>query len=394
MKHFAKSFSVLCSTELKFLTKHHSQIKSIDIDYIDNDFNVIDSKKIGKIELIECISDDSSQAFIYKGLVKNSNKFYAVKKYFGLNGKDKDKINMYAIREYIYTSLLDHKNIICSYDIVKSSRYIYIIFEYTPNYDLYFYIDNYRLYTNPMNLIHFGGLPLNLVRWIFLELINTVNFIHSKGICHRDLKLENILISKNFEIKICDFGLSSTWSPYMYLSEPCGSLHYASPEILTTNGKYIGPEVDIWSCGVILYTLLFGKLPFLKNSNEHNKKTIARIKKSQYQIPDFLIRSDIDILLKSMLEPNPLKRASIAHILDNEWLNNFDKPFDVNSFKNILRVIRENRGLRSLSNRDILSNGIIDLVFQEPSSTSARSRGKVSPRNIKITPDLIRKNND
>ncbi|KAJ8388486.1 hypothetical protein AAFF_G00133620 [Aldrovandia affinis] len=133
-------------------------------------------------------------------------------------------------------------------------------------------------------------------------------------VVHRDLKPENVLLDSNMNAKIADFGLSNMMSDGEFLRTSCGSPNYAAPEVISGR-LYAGPEVDIWSCGVILYALLCGTLPF---DDEHVPTLFKKIRGGVFYIPEYLNRS-VASLLMLMLQVDPLKRATIKDIREHEW---------------------------------------------------------------------------
>jgi len=197
-----------------------------------------------------------------------------------------------------------HKNIIQIYEVMESNQNVYIAMENCEGKELFEYIiKNKRLK------------ELEACR-LFRQLINGVDYIHSQGIIHRDLKPENILLDENMDIKISDFGLSTFFTQGEYLSTPCGTPNYAPPEMLIGQ-QYDGELSDIWSCGIILYTMLTGSLPCAES-----KETIIlnKIVSNQYIIPSYLSKGAID-LLSCMLEPDYLKRIKIKDIMKHPWFN-------------------------------------------------------------------------
>lgn len=152
-------------------------------------------------------------------------------------------------------------------------------------------------------------------RGIFRQIVSAVHFLHKNRIVHRDLKLENILIDSNGDIKLADFGLSNNWSPNNLLYTFCGSPLYASPEIV--NGfPYFGPEVDCWSLGVLLYTLVYGSMPF--QGGDYNR-LVKQITDGQFIVPRE--RSGAFGLIKKCLCTKASKRASIDDIAEHWWVN-------------------------------------------------------------------------
>lgn len=146
--------------------------------------------------------------------------------------------------------------------------------------------------------------------YIFRQLINGMAYCHQKNVCHRDLKLENIIIDNDLNVKIIDFGFASIISPTKLLNFFCGTPSYMPPEIVQKK-DYLGFNADIWCLGVLLYTLLCGSFPF-KGSNE--KDLYSKICKGIFPIPDYLNSREIS-LLKLLLNVNPYERPSCNEVL-------------------------------------------------------------------------------
>ena len=152
------------------------------------------------------------------------------------------------IQEIKSLSSLNHPNIIKIYEVIDTLQYIFIVMEYAHG-NLYDYI------------VKNGKLNENISRKLFQQIISGLDYCHFKNIIHRDLKPENLLLDEYNNIKIADFGLSNIRKDGYFLKTSCGSPNYAAPEVIQDK-LYCGPEIDIWSCGVILYALLCGNLPF------------------------------------------------------------------------------------------------------------------------------------
>ncbi|NWI84939.1 NUAK2 kinase, partial [Pitta sordida] len=218
--------------------------------------------------------------------------------------KIKDEQDLVHIRREIeIMSSLNHPHIISVHEVFENSSKIVIVMEYASKGDLYDYISERQRLTEQE------------ARHFFRQVVSAVYYCHKNGIVHRDLKLENILLDANGNIKIADFGLSNVYQQDKLLQTYCGSPLYASPEII--NGRpYKGPEVDSWSLGVLLYILVHGTMPF----DGHDYKTLVKqITSGDYREPTKL--SDACGLIRWMLMVNPERRATIEDIATHWWVN-------------------------------------------------------------------------
>eukprot|EP00930_Biecheleria_cincta_P043964 TRINITY_DN30166_c0_g1_i1.p1 TRINITY_DN30166_c0_g1~~TRINITY_DN30166_c0_g1_i1.p1 ORF type:complete len:360 (-),score=57.65 TRINITY_DN30166_c0_g1_i1:167-1204(-) len=152
-------------------------------------------------------------------------------------------------------------------------------------------------------------------RRLFQQIISAVDFCHRSGVCHRDLKPENILLDSDWNVKLADFGLAARMKDDEMLTDSCGSLNYAAPELFTKGCSYNGAGVDIWSCGVVLYAMLTGTLPFDASSPE---SIVKLIKKGRYALPGFLSQDAKD-LLTQLLVIDPKSRISMSEIKTHTW---------------------------------------------------------------------------
>uniref|UniRef100_A0AC11BXB2 Microtubule affinity regulating kinase 3 n=1 Tax=Ovis aries TaxID=9940 RepID=A0AC11BXB2_SHEEP len=148
------------------------------------------------------------------------------------------------------------------------------------------------------------------------KIVSAVQYCHQKRIVHRDLKAENLLLDADMNIKIADFGFSNEFTVGSKLDTFCGSPPYAAPELFQGK-KYDGPEVDVWSLGVILYTLVSGSLPF---DGQNLKELRERVLRGKYRIP-FYMSTDCENLLKRFLVLNPIKRGTLEQIMKDRWIN-------------------------------------------------------------------------
>ncbi|CAB3409499.1 unnamed protein product [Caenorhabditis bovis] len=206
-------------------------------------------------------------------------------------------------REIRIMSALNHPNIIQIYEVFENKDKIILVMEYSSGGELYDYVSRC------------GSLPECEARRIFRQITSAVLYCHKHKVAHRDLKLENILLDQNNNAKIADFGLSNYFSDKNLLTTFCGSPLYASPEII--NGTpYKGPEVDCWSLGILLYTLVYGSMPF--DGRDFNRM-VRQIKRGAYYEPE--TPSTASMLIRNMLRVNPERRATIFDIASHWWLN-------------------------------------------------------------------------
>lgn len=208
-------------------------------------------------------------------------------------------------REIATLKILKHPNVVRLHEVLASKTKIYMILEYVNGGELFDTIASK------------GKLSESNGRKMFQQLIDGVSYCHDKGVYHRDLKLENVLVDAKGSIKISDFGLSALPQHLRddgLLHTTCGSPNYVAPEILSNRG-YDGATSDTWSCGVILYVILTGYLPF----DDRNLAVLyQKIFKGEMQLPKWL-SSGAKSLIKRILDPNPKTRITMADIKEDEW---------------------------------------------------------------------------
>ncbi len=197
-----------------------------------------------------------------------------------------------------------HKNIIQLYDIMESKTNLYFVMEYCKGGELFDFIVKKKKLTEKEACVFFH------------QIINGVEYLHNQGIIHRDLKPENLLLDEKNQIKISDFGLSTFFTKDNFLQTACGTPSYAPPEMLE-GLQYNGEASDIWSCGIILYAMLCGSLPFTESKEDI---IVEKIKKHEYKIPDYLSKEAQDIL-NHILKINPIERYTIESIKKHPWFN-------------------------------------------------------------------------
>lgn len=194
----------------------------------------------------------------------------------GRSDKDKERNDhskeIRTAREAAIVTLLSHPYICGLRDVVRTNYHWYMLFEYVNGGQMLDYI------------ISHGKLKEKQARKFSRQIASALDYCHRNSIVHRDLKIENILISKTGDIKIIDFGLSNLFAPRGHLKTFCGSLYFAAPELLQARA-YTGPEVDVWSFGIVLYVLVCGKVPF---DDQSMPALHAKIKKGLVDYPNWL----------------------------------------------------------------------------------------------------------
>ncbi|KAK0658274.1 Carbon catabolite-derepressing protein kinase [Lasiodiplodia hormozganensis] len=212
-------------------------------------------------------------------------------------------------REIQYLQLLRHPHIIKLYTVITTPSEIIMVLEYA-GIELFDHI------------VAHGKMSEDKARKFFQQIVCAVEYCHRHKIVHRDLKPENLLLDENLNVKIADFGLSNIMTDGNFLKTSCGSPNYAAPEVIS--GKlYAGPEVDVWSCGVILYVLLVGRLPF---DDDYIPSLFKKIAQGSYTIPNYLSSGAVR-LIKKMLVVNPVHRITIAEIRQDPWFNRDLAPY-------------------------------------------------------------------
>lgn len=213
-------------------------------------------------------------------------------------------------REINILHLCTHPHIIRLYEVIDTPTDIFLVQEYISGGELFDYI------------VSKGRLSADEARNFFHQIISGVEYCHFQKIVHRDLKPENLLLDSNLNIKIADFGLSNLMRDGDFLRTSCGSPNYAAPEVISGH-LYAGPEVDVWSCGVILYALLCGSLPF---DDESIPNLFKKIKSGMYSLPTHLSQLAKN-LIPRMLEVDPMKRITIPEIRLHPWFQHKLPPY-------------------------------------------------------------------
>ncbi|KAI5951604.1 GIN4 [Candida jiufengensis] len=246
-------------------------------------------------------------------------------------------------REIIIMKLLNHPNVLRLYDVWETSKALYLVLEYVEGGELFDL------------LVERGPLEEPEAIKYFRQIILGTAYCHALGICHRDLKPENLLLDAQLNVKLADFGMAALESNGKLLETSCGSPHYAAPEIVS-GLKYHGAASDVWSCGVILFALLTGRLPF---DDENIRNLLLKVQAGNYDMPIDEISKEAQNLITKMLEVDPTKRISTEKILKHPLLSKYPCPNeDLISEKSLPHPETAHKSLGSTKNIDkqILSN--------------------------------------
>lgn len=211
-------------------------------------------------------------------------------------------------REVIIMKLIEHPNIIGLYDVWENRGELYLVLEYVEGGELFDHISTY------------GQLPEHEAIRLFRQIISGLSYCHRFNICHRDLKPENILLDKDRNVKLADFGMAVLQPAETPLRTPCGSPHYAAPEVIRGEG-YRGDRADIWSCGVILYAMLAGCLPF--DSPGPWEEVIQTVLQGHYTFPKHMSAYAQDLIFR-MLQMDPKHRLPIKNMWHHPLLQRYE----------------------------------------------------------------------
>ncbi|PON87298.1 Calcium/calmodulin-dependent/calcium-dependent protein kinase [Trema orientale] len=230
-------------------------------------------------------------------------------------------------REISVMRLVKHPNVVQLHEVMASRTKIYFAMEYVRGGELF-------------DKIAKGKLKEDAARGYFQQLIGAVDYCHSRGVYHRDIKPENLLLDENGSLKVSDFGLSALWDSKRHdglLHTTCGTPAYVAPEVINKRG-YDGAKADIWSCGVVLFVLMAGFLPF----NDLNQTELCRkITRGQFRCPQWFPQ-EVRKLLSRILDTNPSTRITIAELMENSW---FKKGF---------------KRVEALPNKDDIDNSLVN----------------------------------
>lgn len=295
--------------------------------------------------------DDTHQSVALKAVSKNKV----------LNGGFAANVE----REISIMRRLHHPNIINLFEVLATKTKIYFVMEFAAGGELFHEVAGKVRLTE------------ETARFYFRQLISAVKHCHSRGVFHRDLKLDNLLLDEDGNLKVSDFGLSAVTGqirPDGLLHTVCGTPTYVAPEILAKRG-YDGAKVDLWSCGVVLFALIAGYLPF----NDYNPSVLYRkIYRGQFRFPRW-ISHDLRFLLSRLLDTNPKTRITVDEIYKDTWFN-ADGEYRFNRV-----LVKESEcekqlgrtGFKSLNAFDLISFSTgLDMsgLFEDPTGSNSVER--------------------
>lgn len=248
-----------------------------------------------------------------------------------------EKLKRKIAKETNVLKSLHHIHVVKIYETFETEKFFMIAMEYISCGDLLSYVRKRSRLTEP------------IAKYIFKQIIMALKYIHYKGISHRDIKLDNILIDINSNIKVCDFGVAKKMTKGEMMTDQCGTPAYIAPEVFKGNG-YDGSLSDVWSSGVVLYAMLAGTVPFKASKLNELKKVIISCNYNKIKG----ISEEAEDLLSKILETDPNKRLTSDQILEHPWMN-----FNEATFKN-------NFDLFTQSEKIHLSNSNLDFRYADP----------------------------
>ncbi|KAK5115137.1 hypothetical protein LTR62_001834 [Meristemomyces frigidus] len=217
-------------------------------------------------------------------------------------------------REIAVMKLMEHPNIVRLFDVWENRNELYLVMEYVDGGELFHYVDERK------------GLEENEAIYIFRQIVSALLYCHRLLICHRDLKPENILLNKeDLTVKLIDFGMAGLQPKGRLLSTPCGSPHYAAPEVVSSK-PYDGTQADVWSSGVILYVMLTGTTPFNYSADGDIRVLFKDIARARYYMPKDISLEAQD-LISRIFVPDPRRRITMDEIWDHPLLHKYDKEW-------------------------------------------------------------------
>lgn len=273
------------------------------------DFEYIENRWVGNYRIIKQLGAGSSSRVVLACNISTGEKvaIKIVPRRTGDAGPSSDtetRCDQRIFREVIISSVLNHPHIVRLKSFLYNITHYFLIFEYVRGQQLYDII------------INKGSLSERDAQRYFRQLLSAIDYIHKNSIVHRDLKIENILIDENDNVKLIDFGLSNFYDNKMLLNTFCGSLYFAAPELLSGQ-RYCGPEIDVWSLGVVLYVLLCGSVPF---DDENVQGLQTKIKEASFSFHKAVSRDAME-LIHGMITVQPSSRMCLDQVIASPWVN-------------------------------------------------------------------------
>ncbi|GAV98684.1 snf 1 [Lentinula edodes] len=261
--------------------------------------HVFPASKLGEYTVLKDIAEGTFG--VVRMAVHTVTNHVVAMKYISKAAISREKTKNRVKKEYDYMRLLKHPHIIKLYEVINTPTDVVFVLEYAGG-ELFNYI------------VQNGRMEEKRARRFFQQIISGIEYSHRLKIVHRDLKPENVLLDDGLNVKIADFGLSNEISDGDFLSTSCGSPNYAAPEVIR-GAVYAGPEIDVWSSGVILYVMLCGRLPF---EDEDVQVLFQKISQGTYSIPHH-VSPEARSLIAAMLAVDPVKRITIPEIIDHPF---------------------------------------------------------------------------
>lgn len=263
----------------------------------------VENKSIGRYKIVRNVGSGSSSRVVLAYDTENEQRvaIKIVKRRENLPVCEEAERRIY--REVVISTLLNHPNIVRLLDFAYTRTHFFLIFEYVKGVQLYDAV------------LRNGYIEEAEARRYFRQIVSAIDYVHRNCIAHRDLKIENILIDQNGNIKIIDFGLSNFYDNKALLNTCCGSLYFAAPELLLGQ-RYYGPEVDVWSLGVVLYVMLCGKVPF---DDESVYVLQGKIKSAQFEFCRQISGDARDLILGMLVADGD--RHTLEKVKTSPWLN-------------------------------------------------------------------------
>lgn len=305
-----KVFICMYGKILKFFSSMKKKIFRLDVDDVPDCIPSSNILSMRKYKIVDFNIGNGRHGCVFLVKEINSNKLYACKKFVQRLRHTREYFVKRLHGEYCISNHLVHKNIVNVIELVEYNNDWFSILEYCSNGNLYDICNKQRL-------------TMNQIERYFKQLMTGLSYIHSKGIAHKDIKLENLLIDEEDNLKISDFGVSELFKMELALEKSLcsgfqGSPPYLAPEIYSKN-PYDGEKADIWSCGIVLYIFLFNHMPFLKASTSCYAYKYFLM--NRFNDNSMIARLPLNIknLALGMLDPDPKTRYSLQDIYDNIW---------------------------------------------------------------------------